>query len=94
MTEVVASIAGVNGLMGEITVASKEQAQGLAQVAEAITMMDQTTQQNAAMVEQIAAAASNLKSQSRSLVETVSVFRQAPSAPRTHVPDPDRRTPA
>jgi methyl-accepting chemotaxis protein len=94
MTEVVASIAGVNGLMGEITVASKEQAQGLAQVAEAITMMDQTTQQNAAMVEQIAAAASNLKSQSRSLVETVSVFRQTPSAPRTHVPDPDRRTPA
>ena len=54
--------------MGEISAASAEQASGVAQVGEVVTNMDQATQQNAAMVEQMAAAASNLKNQAHALV--------------------------
>ena len=75
MGDVVSSITGVNSLMSEITVASREQSQGLHQVAEAITLMDQTTQQNAALVEQMAAAATDLKSQAHGLVEAAAVFK-------------------
>jgi methyl-accepting chemotaxis protein len=64
MTEVV-SIKRVTDLMGEISAASNEQATGVAQVGEAVTQMDQVTQQNAALVEEMAAAASSLKSQAR-----------------------------
>jgi aerotaxis receptor len=76
MGQVVTSIGRVVDLMGEITVASREQSQGLEQIGEAITSMDQTTQQNAGMVEQVAAAAGNLKSQAGLLVESLMVFRQ------------------
>jgi methyl-accepting chemotaxis protein len=75
MNEVVASIRRVTDIMGEISAASSEQSQGVAQVGEAITSMDQTTQQNAALVEEMAAAASSLKSQAQELVQTVAVFR-------------------
>jgi methyl-accepting chemotaxis protein len=75
MTEVVGSIRRVTDLMGEITAASVEQSQGVAQVGEAVTQMDQTTQQNAALVEEMAAAASSLKSQAHDLVGTVAVFK-------------------
>lgn len=75
MTEVVESVRHVTSIMGEISAASSEQASGVAQVGEAVTQMDHTTQQNAALVEQMAAAASSLKSQSRGLVEAVGVFR-------------------
>jgi methyl-accepting chemotaxis protein len=75
MTEVVGSIRRVTDLMGEISAASDEQAMGVAQVGEAVTQMDQATQQNAALVEQMAAAASSLKSQARELVDTVAVFQ-------------------
>ena len=74
MAEVVGSIRRVNDIMGEISAASNEQAQGVAQVGEAVVQMDQTTQQNAALVEQMAAAASSLKSQAQDLVQTVAVF--------------------
>ena len=89
MAEVVSSIKRVTDLMGEISAASHEQALGVAQVGEAVTQMDQTTQQNAALVEQMAAAASSLKGQAQELVQTVAVFRLA-DAPggqtaRTHV---------
>ena len=77
MTEVVASIKRVTDLMGEISAASNEQALGVAQVGEAVTQMDQTTQQNAALVEEMAAAASSLKGQAQELVQTVAVFRLA-----------------
>ncbi|MCZ8253158.1 MAG: methyl-accepting chemotaxis protein [Hylemonella sp.] len=77
MTEVVASIQRVTDIMGEISAASAEQSQGVAQVGVAVTQIDQTTQQNAALVEQMAAAADSLSSQARDLVQAVSVFRQA-----------------
>ena len=68
MTEVVASIRRVTDIMGEISAASSEQAAGVAQVGEAVTQMDQATQQNAALVEEMAAAASSLRSQATELV--------------------------
>ena len=75
MTEVVGSIRRVTDLMGEISAASTEQSQGVAQIGEAVQQMDQVTQQNAALVEEMAAAASSLKSQAQDLVGTVAVFK-------------------
>jgi len=75
MAEVVASIKRVTDIMGEISAASNEQASGVAQVGEAVTQMDQATQQNAALVEEMAAAASSLKSQALELVQSVAVFK-------------------
>ena len=75
MIEVVRAIERVTGIMGEISSASHEQASGVAQVGEAIRQMDLATQQNAALVEQMAAAADGLKSQAHDLVSTVMVFK-------------------
>jgi methyl-accepting chemotaxis protein len=75
MTEVVSSIKRVTDLMGEISAASNEQALGVAQVGEAVQNMDQVTQQNAALVEQMAAAASSLSAQANDLVQVVAVFK-------------------
>jgi methyl-accepting chemotaxis protein len=75
MTEVVGSIRRVTDLMGEISAASIEQSAGVSQVSEAVTSLDQVTQQNAALVEEMAAAASSLKSQAQELVQRVSVFK-------------------
>jgi len=75
MQEVVAAIRRVTDLMGEISAASTEQSQGVDQVGEAVIQMDQTTQQNAALVEEMAAAASSLRGQAQELVRSVEVFR-------------------
>ena len=75
MNEVVGSIRKVTDIMGEISTASKEQSMGVAQVGEAVTQMDQATQQNAALVEEMAAAASSLRGQAQELVQTVAVFK-------------------
>lgn len=75
MTEIVASTQHVMTLMNEISVANKEQSVGVAQVGEAVTQMDQTTQQNAALVEQSAAAAQGLREQADELLAAVSVFQ-------------------
>jgi methyl-accepting chemotaxis protein len=75
MTEVVNSIRRVTDIMSEISAASTEQAQGVAQVGEAVTHMDRATQQNAALVEQMAAAASSLKAQAKNLVQVVGTFK-------------------
>jgi len=75
MGEVVNGIQRVTDLMGEISMASHEQSQGVAQVGEAVKQMDQVTQQNAALVEEMAAAASSLKSQANDLVDTVAIFK-------------------
>ncbi len=75
MTEVVNSIRRVTDIMGEISAASSEQADGVGQIGEAVTQMDQVTQQNAALVEEMAAAASSLKSQAEELVHTVAAFK-------------------
>ena len=75
MTEVVTSIKRVTDIMAEISAASIEQSAGVAQVGEAVTQMDHATQQNAALVEEMAAAASSLKSQAQELVQVVGVFK-------------------
>ncbi|MCD2513864.1 methyl-accepting chemotaxis protein [Comamonas endophytica] len=80
MTEVVSAIRRVTDIMGEISAASSEQSTGVAQVGEAITQMDQATQQNAALVEQSAAAADSLKRQAQELVDAVAVFQLAQGA--------------
>jgi methyl-accepting chemotaxis protein-1 (serine sensor receptor) len=77
MTEIVASIARVTDIMGEISAASTEQSTGVGQVGDAIAQMDQATQQNAALVEESAAAAESLKDQAQQLVQVVSVFKLA-----------------
>jgi len=78
MTEVVGAIRRVTDIMGEISAASSEQSTGVAQVGEAITQMDQATQQNAALVEESAAAADSLQRQAQELVQAVAVFRLNP----------------
>lgn len=75
MSDVVLAIEKVSTLVGEISVASSEQAMGVRQVGEAVAQMDQVTQQNAALVEEMAAAASSLKSQANDLVKEISVFK-------------------
>ncbi len=75
MTEVVNAITRVTELVGEISEASNAQSAGVAQVGQAVARMDQSTQQNAALVEQMAAAASSLKTQADELVGTVAVFK-------------------
>jgi methyl-accepting chemotaxis protein len=79
MSEVVGSIRRVTDIVGEISSASNEQSQGVAQIGEAVQQMDQVTQQNAALVEEMAAAASSLKAQAQDLVGTVAVFKLAQS---------------
>jgi len=75
MGEIVGGIRRVTDLMGEISAASSEQSRGVAQVGEAVTQMDKGTQQNAAMVEEMAAAASSLRTRAAELVDVVNVFR-------------------
>ena len=82
MEEIVASVRRVTDIMGEISSASHEQTQGIEQINQAITQMDQVTQQNAALVEQAAAAAASLQEQTGSLVDAVSIFRTAEGAAR------------
>lgn len=94
MGEVVSAIRRVTDIVGEISAASNEQASGVAQVGEAVTQMDQATQQNAALVEQSAAAAASLKTQATQLVDAVAVFQLAHgSTPRPIQPTP-RNQPA
>ncbi|KQY86277.1 methyl-accepting chemotaxis protein [Pelomonas sp. Root1444] len=80
MTEVVSSIKRVTDIMGEINAASTEQSAGVCQVGEAVGQMDQVTQQNAALVEESAAAAESLRQQALRLVQTVEVFKLAPGS--------------
>ncbi|MDC8756670.1 methyl-accepting chemotaxis protein [Janthinobacterium fluminis] len=75
MDEVVASVRRVTEIMGEISVATAEQSEGIAQVNQAIGQMDGVTQQNAALVEQAAAAAESLQDQAGKLARAVSVFK-------------------
>ncbi|MBB6557424.1 methyl-accepting chemotaxis protein [Acidovorax soli] len=83
MDEIVSSVRRVSDLIGEITASSSEQRDGIAQVNVAVTQLDQMTQQNAALVEESAAAASSLRDQAQRLAEVVSVFNvgyQQPAA--------------
>ncbi|CAN5659533.1 hypothetical protein BH11PSE8_BH11PSE8_24340 [soil metagenome] len=102
MTEVVASIKRVTDIMGEISTASSEQSAGVSQVGEAVNQMDRVTQQNAALVEESAAAAASLKGQAQQLVQAVAVFKLSPddrssssdlAAPAAGAPRLERRGP-
>ena len=84
MEQVVESIRRVTDIMAEITHASQEQTGGIEQVNAAIGQMDESTQQNAALVEESAAAAASMQDQAAKLAEVVSVFKldaQAVAAP-------------
>ena len=93
MQEAVAAIQRVTVLMTDISAATAEQSSGMGQIGEAVQHMDQTTQQNAAMVEELSAAARSLQDQAQDQVQTISVFTlprdgvHAHSAPRAVVPE-------
>ncbi|MBU0829886.1 MAG: HAMP domain-containing protein [Gammaproteobacteria bacterium] len=92
MEEIVSSVRRVSDLIGEITASSNEQRDGIGQVNQAVSNLDQMTQQNAALVEESAAAASSLRDQAQRLAEVVSVFNvgyqpaATPPAPRPPAP--------
>lgn len=75
MDEIVSSVQRVTDIMSEIAAASNEQSSGIEQVNQAIGNMDEVTQQNAALVEEAAAAAESLVEQAENLMNTVSAFR-------------------
>ena len=75
MVEALRSVQQVGSLIGEISNGAREQLSGISQVNEAVTQLDSITQQNAALVEEMAASAVSLEGQSQTLAETVKVFR-------------------
>ncbi|WP_233835846.1 methyl-accepting chemotaxis protein [Paraburkholderia sp. ZP32-5] len=75
MTEIISAVRRVTDIMGEIAAASEEQSGGIDQVARAVTQMDEVTQQNAALVEEAAAAAASLEDQAGKLRSAVAVFQ-------------------
>jgi len=75
MTEIVGSVQRVSDIIAEITAAAAEQSDGIGQVNTAVNNLDQMTQQNAALVEESAAAAESLKDQAHKLAQAVSMFR-------------------
>ena len=102
MGEIVGSIRRVSDIVAEISSASQEQSTGITQVGDAVGQMDQATQQNAALVEESAAAAESLKVQARHLVQAVAVFKLAAdghlgsgyaASPAANAPIVERRGP-
>jgi len=85
MNEIVSSVARVSDIIGEITAASNEQSDGISQVNAAVMELDQMTQQNAALVEESAAAAESLREQAQRLADVVSSF-QLSSGAANHAP--------
>jgi hypothetical protein len=77
MNEIVQSVRRVADVIGEITAAASEQSGGIAQVNTSIANLDQMTQQNAALVEQSAAAAQSLREQADQLAQAIAVFKLA-----------------
>ena len=92
MTEIIGAVQRVTDIMGEIAAASEEQSSGIEQVARAVNQMDEVTQQNAALVEEAAAAAQSLEDQAARLRTTVAVFQleegafKAPAVQIAHRP--------
>ena len=77
MEQLVDNAGRINGLLAEVSTAAREQSQGVAAVGESVTELDKMTQQNAALVEETAAAASALKDQAQGLANEVASFRMA-----------------
>jgi methyl-accepting chemotaxis protein len=92
MGEIVTSVQRVTDIMGEISMATQEQSSGIDQINMAVGQMDTVTQQNAALVEQAAAAAASLQEQAATLAEVVSVFRMDQAAAPRAQPMAARRT--
>jgi methyl-accepting chemotaxis protein len=90
MDDIVTQVKRVADLIAEISAATTEQTSGIGQVSDAVTQLDQMTQQNAALVEESAAAADSLRQQAQGLVQAVSVFRLdaggTPGTVVTHAP--------
>ncbi|MYM40071.1 methyl-accepting chemotaxis protein [Pseudoduganella sp. CY13W] len=86
MQAIVESVNKVTDIMGEITMASQEQNSGIEQINQAVTQMDETTQQNAALVEEAAAAAGSLQEQASNLSKVVSVFNLSATPTATVAP--------
>jgi len=84
----------VSDLIGEITASSTEQRDGIAQVNQAVTHLDQMTQQNAALVEESTAAAASMRDQAQHLAQVVSVFNVGAVATRAPVAAPRAAAPA
>jgi methyl-accepting chemotaxis protein len=86
MDEIVASIRRVTDIMGDISAATREQTLGIEQINEAVSQMDQTTQQNASLVEEAAAASETLQKQAADLADAMRVFRlkDMPAQPVQH----------
>jgi len=75
MTDIVSSVQRVTDIIGEITAAASEQSDGIGQVNQSVVELDQMTQQNAALVEQSAAAAESLRDQAEQLAQAVGRFK-------------------
>jgi methyl-accepting chemotaxis protein len=86
MQEIVESIGRVTSIMSDIAMASQEQSAGIEQVNQAIVQMDQVTQQNAALVEEAAAASASMREQAQALSQLVSTFRFEESTSVTPTP--------
>jgi methyl-accepting chemotaxis protein len=82
MSEVVSSVRRVSDVVAEISAAGQEQSAGISEIGRAVTQMDEATQQNAALVEQAAAAANSLQQQAAQLAETVATFKLDDRQPR------------
>ncbi|KHN50910.1 methyl-accepting chemotaxis protein [Pectobacterium fontis] len=94
MDSIISAITRVNDLMGEIASASDEQSRGITQIGQAVTEMDGVTQQNAALVQESAAAAASLEEQARQLTEAVSVFQLSADMQRRPQPRLAENAPA
>ncbi|HEV6965825.1 methyl-accepting chemotaxis protein [Roseateles sp.] len=82
MTEIVASVQRVTDIIGEISAAAREQSEGIGVVNGSVVQLDQMTQQNAALVEESAAAAESLREQSARMAEAIGVFKLSGSTSR------------
>ncbi len=91
MDEIVTAVKQVTDIMAEITSASQEQSSGIEQVNQAIAQMDEVTQQNAALVEEAAAASESLQEQAATLVGAVDRFRLSDEEPRAKSFKPNAR---
>jgi methyl-accepting chemotaxis protein len=94
MEQIVASVQQVTDVMGEISSASHEQSLGIEEVHKAIALMDQVTQQNAALVEQAGAAVGSLQDQALHLTQAVGVFQLAPPSRLAAAPSATQEVPA
>ena len=75
MEDVVTSIQRVSNIMGEISAASREQSEEIGQITKAVSGLDRSTEQNAQLVEEMAAAAAGLQEQAEHLVKSIGIFK-------------------